>query len=115
MSEQPSSLLVWGEMPLQVFYQGIDKVSKAVENRTSSGDEPRDDPDGEAKTEGAEGGVVDGEGDVSAEAIDDPPPKDDDEQDEDAGQSESKEMTDEELALRCGRSTATLHNIIPLA
>lgn len=83
---------------LQVFYQGIDKVSKVVE-KPSSCDEPLDDAEREGKGEGAEGVVGDDSGDgMPAE---DSPTKEDDEPDEN-GEGEKHEMTDEELAARCG-------------
>lgn len=75
-----------------------------VQNSPSSEDEPQDDADVETTTEGvegAEGAAVEGGGDNTAEANEDPATKDDDEQEEDGGDGNDKEMTDEELAARC--------------
>lgn len=88
---------------IQVFYQGIDKVSKVIQNTPSSEDEPQDDADGEPTTEGAggvDGAAVEG-GDNPTETTEDPVAKDDDGQEEDGGDGNDKEMTDEELAARC--------------
>lgn len=83
---------------LQVFYQGIDKVSKALEHSPHE-DEPQGGLEGEGSTNGGEGGTAEG-GDAVAEDIEAPAKKDEDDQDEDA-EGEATEMTDEELAARC--------------
>lgn len=82
----------------QVFYQGIDKVSKAVDEPPPPDDDPS--VDGEPKAEGAEGEAGgEGGGDGAADAAEDPPTKEDDEAEEE--EVEKVEMTDEELAARC--------------
>lgn len=83
-----------------MFYQGIDKVSKVVD-KLSSCDEPLDDAEREGKGKGPEGAVGDDGGDGTAEPVEDSPTKEDDEPDE-SGEEEKHEMTDEELAARCG-------------
>lgn len=97
------------ELTLQVFYQGIDKVSKAAENQLLSQDDQQDDPDGEVKAVVTEGANAEEGGDTTADAAEDPP-KDDEDQDEDR-EGEAKEMTDEELAVRC-RSHTLYHSHI---
>lgn len=85
---------------LQVFYQGIDKVSKVVDNTCSPEEDPPDESERESKAEGVEGAVGEGGGDGTTEPAEDPLPKEDDEPEEN-GEGESHELTDEELAARC--------------
>lgn len=85
---------------MQVFYQGIDKVSNAVVKPSPSEDEPLDDPEGETKPEGADTTPAEGEGGTTTDAPEGLPGKDEEEQDEDGGEGEHEEMTDEELAIR---------------
>lgn len=96
-------VLMWRNI-LQVFYQGIDKVSNVVEKKSSPEAEPQEDHEGEAKPGGADADTAEGGGDATADAAEDLPVKDDDEQDEDGGAGEATEMTDEELAARCRES-----------
>lgn len=86
----------------KVFYQGIDKVSKAVDEPPPPDDDPS--VDGEPKAEGA-AGEAGGEGgsDGAADAAEDPPTKEDDDAEEE--EVEKVEMTDEELAARCAESS----------
>ncbi|CBJ30911.1 Dynein heavy chain family dynein heavy chain [Ectocarpus siliculosus] len=82
----------------KVFYQGIDKVSKAVDEPPPPDDDPS--VDGEPKAEGAEGEAGgEGGGDGAADAAEDSPTKEDDDAEEE--EVEKVEMTDEELAARC--------------
>lgn len=85
---------------LQVFYQGIDKVSKVVDKPLLLDEDPPDESEREAKAEGAEGVVGEGGGDGTTEQAEDPSPKEDDEPEEN-GEGENHELTDEELAARC--------------
>lgn len=88
------------EKLLQVFYQGIDKVSKVVDSKCSPDEDPPDESEREPKAESAEGAVGEGGGDGTTEPAEDTPPKEDDEPEEN-GEGESHELTDEELAARC--------------
>ena len=83
---------------LQVFYQGIDKVSKVID-KPSLCEEPLEEPERDEKGEGPL--VGDDGGDGTTEPAEDSPTKEDDEPDE-TGEGEKHEMTDEELAARCG-------------
>lgn len=85
---------------LQVFYQGIDKVSKVVDKHFLPDEDSPDDSERDAKVEGAEGVVGEGGGDGTIEPAEDPPAKEDDEPEEN-GEGENHELTDEELAARC--------------
>lgn len=85
---------------MQVFYQGIDKVSKVIENPVSPDDDPPDDAEREEKGEAGEDGTGEGGGDGTTEPAEDSPAKEDDELDEN-GDGEKHELTDEELAARC--------------
>ena len=84
---------------MQVFYQGIDKVSKVIENPVSPDDDPPDDAEREEKGEAGEDGTGEGGGDGTTEPAEDSPAKEDDELDEN-GDGEKHELTDEELAAR---------------
>lgn len=83
----------------QVFYQGIDKVSKTVQKPSQPGEEQPDDADGELKFDSAEATSVEGGSDNVAEEAGDAG-KEAEEQDEDGTSGEAAEMTDEELASR---------------
>lgn len=85
---------------LQVFYQGIDRVSKVVDEPFLPDEDPPDGSDRGANAEGAENVVAEGGGDGTTEPADDPAAKDDDEPEEN-GERETHELTDEELAARC--------------
>lgn len=84
---------------LQVFYQGIDKVSRVIETPFSP-DDPPDDAEREEKGADGEDIAGAGGGDGATEPAEDSPAKEDDEQAEN-GDGENREMTDEELAARC--------------
>eukprot|EP00904_Undaria_pinnatifida_P003126 jgi/Undpi1/12814/HiC_scaffold_7.g02481.m1 len=82
----------------KVFYQGIDKVSLVAEKPSAEDEHEGDEGDeADANPEGAEGG------DAPIETAEDRQAKDDNEQDGNGiGGGEKPEMTDEELAARCG-------------
>lgn len=84
---------------VQVFYQGIDKVSKTEQKPSGSEEDPSDGADGDPTSASNDALSVEGGGDNVAEDAGDAG-KEDEEQEEDGTSGEIKEMTDEELASR---------------